>query len=171
MKRANAEYNDDLIYKEKIIPLLHLNEDLDAIEEVETETYMQLYERKRVEISDAIYYNSSYTTCHKPDILFMIHDIYFKFIFKLYKAFVVQCQPCCWRALIFNLPAYYKFHRMFGDSSGINKDFVEGRVEAENVVLEEPTIIRFGIFDQRELEKRHLAASEVDANKHSGMFW
>ena len=159
-----------MIYKEQIIPLLNLDPSIDALEEVENETYMQLYDRKRVEISDSVYYDSSYTSCHKPDILFMIHDIYFKFMFMLYKSFVVNCQPCCWRALIFNLPAFYKFHRMFGESADSNKDFVEGRVDEENVVCEEPTIIRFGIFDQKELEHRNLASSEVDATKHSGMF-
>ena len=169
-KRAAADFQDDLIYKEKIIPLLNLDPSIDALEEVENETYMQLYVRKRVEISDSIYYDSSDASCHKADILFMIHDIYFKFISMLYNSFVVNSQSCCWKALIFNLPAYCKFHLMFGDSSQSNKDFVEGRVDEENVVAQEPTIIRFGIFDQKELETRGLASSEVDASKHSSMF-
>ena len=149
---------------------MKLDPEIDAIDEVQGETYMQLCDRKRVEISDQIYYDTSYDSCHKPDILFMIHDIYFKFMFKLYQSFVVQCQPCCWKALIFNLPALYKFQIMFGNGAEANKDFVEGRTEEENVVTEEPTIIRFGIFDQRELEKRNLEASEDDVNKHSSMF-
>ena len=89
----------------------------------------------------------------------------------LYKEFVVNAQECCWRALIFNVPAFWKFHRSFGNGNSENLDFVKGLTSTENVFCEEPTTTRFGIFNQQDLINHNLAESPSDVKKHTGMFF
>lgn len=88
----------------------------------------------------------------------------------LYKEFVVNAQNCCWRALIFNVPAYWKFFRSFGNGNTSNLQFVQGLTSTENVFGEEPTTTRFGIFNQQDLLNHNLAESQADVQKHTGMF-